>query len=98
MNKSNNDNIKEEKTQLTNNVNRLAEKDLEHISELTEQDWEAVSGGALPLLALAAGRIIVPAVGSFIASEILNNAGSEFVQNTEVDPLQVFGGGGDIPV
>jgi hypothetical protein len=41
MNKSNNNNIKEEKTQLTNNVNRLVVKDLEHISELTEQDWEA---------------------------------------------------------
>jgi hypothetical protein len=46
-----------------------------------------VSGGVLPLIALASGRIIVPAVGSFIAKEILKNEASEFVQNTEVDPL-----------
>jgi hypothetical protein len=71
MNKSNNDNIKAEKTQLTNNANRLAEKDLEHISELTGQDWEAVNGGAVPLLALAAAKIIVPTVGTFIAKEII---------------------------
>ncbi|PSB06300.1 hypothetical protein C7B62_23225 [Pleurocapsa sp. CCALA 161] len=86
MNKSNNDNIKEEKTQLTNNANRLAEQDLEHISELSEQDWEAVSGGAVPLLALGAARIIVPAVGGFIAKEIIKNevvenAGTNFVEN-----------------
>lgn len=81
MNKSNNDNIKEEKIQLTNNANRLAEQDLEHISELTEQDWEAVSGGAVPLLALAAARIIIPAVGGFIAKEIIKNEGPNFVEN-----------------
>ncbi|MEY2856106.1 MAG: hypothetical protein RLZZ74_415 [Cyanobacteriota bacterium] len=96
MNKSNNDNIKEGKTQLTNNASRLAEQDLEHISELSEQDWEGVSGGVWPLLALAAGRIIVPAVGGFIAKEVLKNEGSEFVENIEVDSLQGFGGGGDI--
>lgn len=76
MNKSNNDNIKEEKTQLTNNSNWLVEQDLQHISELTGQDWEAVSGGAGPLLAL----------GGFVAREIIKNevvehAGTNFVEN-----------------
>jgi hypothetical protein len=98
MNKSNNDNIKEEKIQLTNNANRLVEHDLEHISELSEQDWDAPSGGVWPLLALGAARIIVPAVGGFIAKEVLKDGGSEFVQNIE-DPLQglqEYSGGGDI--
>jgi hypothetical protein len=94
MNKSNNDNIKAEKTQLTNNANRLAEKDLEHISELTGQDWEAVnggvSGGIISLLALGAARIIIPPLGRSFAKEVIKDAGSE------LDLSQGFGGGEDI--
>ncbi|MGF1589905.1 MAG: hypothetical protein ACFCU7_11795 [Pleurocapsa sp.] len=71
---------------------------IDFVQDVLPESASSYSGGALPLLALAAGKIIVPTVGAFIANEVIKDAGSEFVQNIEVDPLQIFGEDGYIPV